>query len=120
MTQGKSCQSQRELGTKALASRLMAYATIIKGNLMTRWKSGNTTDGNKNFQEMPMLCSVQINRCVFNSDDQRLIYLTVMENMVGEKKTKKKLHSNSELHYICLLCQLPVLNMIKSHFFFFF
>lgn len=40
-----------------------------------------------------MLCSVQINRCVFNSDDQRLIYLTVMENMVGEKKN---LHSKSQ------------------------
>lgn len=90
MTQGKSCQSQREPGTKALAPRPMAYATIIKGNLMTRWKSGNTTDGNKNFQEMPMLCSVQIDRCVFNADDQRLIYLTVMENM-----GKKKLHSKS-------------------------
>lgn len=47
MTQGKSCQSQREPGTKAPAPRPMAYTTIIKGNLMMRWKSGNTTDGNK-------------------------------------------------------------------------
>lgn len=47
--------------------RRLACAPIIKGNLVTLrplgspgnrvpWKSGNTTDGNKDFQEMPMLC----------------------------------------------------------------